>query len=206
MFDLSFCRSIPNLTIMAPADEAELRNMLHTAIESVDGPVCIRYPRGRGRGVPIDAAPSTVPLYQPRVVRKGSKVAIVSAGHALETAERVCALLAERRVDPTLVDARFIKPLDRRFYRQLFADHGHIVTLEENALTGGFGAGVMELAAVEGATSRILPIGYPDAFISHGDLSRLVETMGLTPEGIVERITGHIKSGRSRTAKVLMQK
>jgi 1-deoxy-D-xylulose-5-phosphate synthase len=188
---------------MAPSDEAELRNMLLTAIDTIDGPVCIRYPRGRGRGVPIDSPPSAMPLYRPRVVREGTKTAIVAAGHALEAAERVCDLLEPGRIHPTLVDARFVKPLDREFYRELLAGHSRVFTLEHNSLAGGFGSAVLELAAAEGARTPILPLGYPDRFVAHGTVDELLEEHGLTPERIAERIAASAKPGRSRRPRVL---
>ncbi|MBD3317705.1 MAG: 1-deoxy-D-xylulose-5-phosphate synthase [Chitinivibrionales bacterium] len=201
MFDLSFLRTVPNLTIMAPADEAELRDMLFTAIHAIDGPVCIRYPRGCGRGIQIDSPPATISQLSPRTIRKGTKLAIVSVGHALTTAECVCDLLKDQNINPTLIDARFVKPLDLDFYRVLTTNHDFVFTIEHNTITGGFGCGVLELAASEGVQTPIIPIGYPDRFVTHGKMTELSEITGMTPEKITARIMEFAVTAGRRKAK-----
>ena len=133
MFDLSFLRSVPGLTIMAPRDENQLRNMLYTAVNSINGPVCIRYPRGCGLGVPIDNEFQIVSPV-PEVIRQGQDLAIVSIGDFFSIANSVCENLTQLGYNPTLVDARFAKPLNIEFYTQLFSTHHHIITMENNTI------------------------------------------------------------------------
>jgi 1-deoxy-D-xylulose-5-phosphate synthase len=195
MFDLSFVRSIPNVVIMAPRNENELRHMLHTAVESVKGPVVIRYPRGGGSGIQLDSELRKIPIGVPQVISEGKKIAIVSIGDFFSKAEKVRDLLKEKGVTPTLIDAQFVKPLDHTFYQILFSEYSCIVTLENNSLAGGFGSALLELAeTLELETvPAFIRFGLPDAFVTHGDLKSLHSNNGLDENSIVEKILKKIR-------------
>lgn len=205
VFDLSFLRTVPGATIMAPRDERELRNMIYTAVLHTDGPVFVRYPRGKGTGAPVDGVFEAVPN-EPSVVQKGKGCAVVSTGHFFPAAERICDALRDDGLTPTLVDARFVKPLNEAFYRRLFTSHSHIVTLEPNSLAGGFGSGVLELLTDSGPKRKpsVLRIGYPDSFVAHGSVDELLREHGLDTESLIARarsfVTQPRKTSRSRTA------
>ena len=198
MFDLSFLRSVPGLTIMAPRDENQLRNMLYTAVNSINGPVCIRYPRGCGLGVPIDNEFQIVSPV-PEVIRQGQNLAIVSIGDFFSIANSVCENLTQLGYNPTLVDARFAKPLNIEFYTQLFSTHHHIITMENNTITGGFGSAVLELAhTLDIELPKFLRIGLPDEFVCHGDNQLIFRELKLDKDSLTERISNFVKSGITR--------
>lgn len=198
MFDLSFLRSVPGLTIMAPRDENQLRNMLYTAVDSINGPVCIRYPRGCGLGVQIDTEFQIIPAV-PDVIRQGQDLAIVSIGDFFSTASSVCENLTQLGYNPTLVDARFAKPLNEEFYTQLFSTHHHIITMENNSITGGFGSALLELAHnLDIELPRFLRLGLPDEFVCHGENQKIFRELKLDKDSLTNRICGFVKSGITR--------
>lgn len=200
MFDLSFVRTVPGAVIMAPRDENQLRHMINTAITKVDGPVFIRYPRGCGIGVEIDNNLSEIPVGLPETIEKGSAVALISIGDIYKTAIETANLLKEYGIKPTIVDARFAKPLDENFYKNIFSKHNLIVTLENNTLTGGFGSAILELAnsiALK-KTPSIMRIGLPDSFVGHGDGKLLFEKLNLTPNKIAGKILKSINHKSTR--------
>lgn len=186
VFDLTFLRAVPGLVVMAPSDEAELADMLHTAL-AIDGPVAIRYPRGAGRGVSLSAEPRMLTPGVSRTVRNGRDVAILAIGRMVETAERAAESLSARGVEADVVDMRWVKPLDRDAVRGA-AERPLIVTLEENTGEGGFGGAVMELLADESITIPVMRIAIPDCFVTHGKTSILLEEVGLTPESVTDAI------------------
>ncbi len=179
-FDLSFLRIIPNLTIMAPSSQDELQRMLRTAFD-IDGPVAIRYPRGMA--APFVAAAELEPLAvgEARVLEEGRDVALVGIGTGVGIALEAAALLRAQGEQPTVVDARFVKPLDARLLERLAATHQRIVTVEENALAGGFGSAVLEHV---GSSVPVIRFGLPDAFVPHGDRALLLRDLGLTPQAV----------------------
>lgn len=186
VFDLTFLRAVPGLVVMAPSDEAELADMVHTAL-AMDGPVAIRYPRGAGRGVSLSAEPRMLTPGVSRTVRNGQDVAILAIGRMVETAERAAESLSVRGVEADVVDMRWVKPLDRDAVRGA-AERPLIVTLEENTGEGGFGGAVMELLADESITVPVMRIAIPDCFVTHGKTSILLEEVGLTPESVTDAI------------------
>lgn len=192
-FDLSFLRAIPDATIMAPSNEAELRNMLYTAVKEIKGPVFIRYPRGSGPGIGIETPMTTLPLYQPNMIRPGKQCVLVAIGEYYQSAVKACAILEKSKIIPALVDARFVKPLDKEFYGSLFKDYSHIITLESNSLQGGFGSAILELASELNHRTKILNLGYPDRFIPHGSSEKLLKEIKLLPEDIAEKIIHFLK-------------
>lgn len=190
VFDLSFLRAVPNLMIMAPADEAELVNMLHTALHA-DGPVAIRYPRGTGRGVALPAEPEILEAGRAEVRRHGSDVSILAVGRMVGVAEDAAALLAADGVDAGVVNMRWIKPMDLEAV-SLAAERRLVVTIEENSGVGGFGAGVLEALADLGATVPVLRLAIPDCFITHGSTEQLLAEAGLTPDTVRSAVLGRM--------------
>ena len=187
-FDLAYLRTLPNLTVMAPRDEAELQRMLVTALAQ-DGPVAIRYPRGAGVGVPLSKAPSPVEVGRAAVLRTGGDLAFVAIGSMVGPALEAADLLERLGVDATVVDARFVKPLDGATLLGAAREERRIVTVEENVLAGGFGSAVLELLAERGGSGvRVIRLGLPDSFVEHGSPEELHELCGLTPSGICDSV------------------
>jgi 1-deoxy-D-xylulose-5-phosphate synthase len=183
-FDLSFLRSIPNMTVMAPADENECRMMLSTAF-SLDTPSAVRYPRGTGPGVAVQKNLSTVLVGKGEVRRKGSKVAILSFGSML-----AASLQAAEQLGATVANMRFVKPLDEELVLQLARTHDLLVTVEENTIQGGAGSAVAECLAQHGVRADILHLGLPDEFLEQGDPAQLLADCGLDAAGITRAIKG----------------
>ncbi|RNC67847.1 MAG: 1-deoxy-D-xylulose-5-phosphate synthase [Desulfuromonadales bacterium] len=188
LFDLSFLRHLPNMVLMAPKDENELQHMLKTALE-VDGPTAVRYPRGNGYGVSLDQVLDTLPLGKGEVLREGSHGAILALGTMVYPARLAAETVAAEGIDLTVVNARFVKPLDRDLILSLARSTGKLVTLEENACLGGFGTAVLELLEEEGLTGvPVLRIGYPDRYVEQGEQHELRAMYGLDAPGITARI------------------
>jgi len=189
-FDIAYLRSIPNLTLMAPMDEAELVAMLRTALR-IDGPVAIRYPRGAGVGVEIPAQPQVLEVGVGQVLESGERVALVGYGYgaqiALGAAER---LRDQTGITPTVVNARFVKPLDTGLMRQLAARHELVVTIEDHAAAGGFGSAVLQ--ALADRPARVLVLGLPDRFIDHGKRDVLLAEAGLGPQQVADRVAAEL--------------
>ncbi|MFO7304868.1 MAG: 1-deoxy-D-xylulose-5-phosphate synthase [Gammaproteobacteria bacterium] len=173
-FDLSYLRCVPNLLIMAPADENECRQMLFTAVQS-QMPAAVRYPRGQGPGVAIEKTMRALPIGKAQVRREGrSGLAIVAVGAMVPTCERVAATL-----DATLVNLRFVKPLDEELLLEIAATHRALVTVEENAVAGGAGSAIGELLAAHRVELPLLHLGIPDRFIEHGSREDCLAAAGL---------------------------
>lgn len=188
VFDLSYLRLLPNMTLMAPKDENELQHMLLTAIEH-GAPAALRYPRGSGIGVPLDQTFRKLPLGKAEVLRDGQDGAILAVGAMVYPACEAASILAAEGIDLAVVNARFIKPLDRELILSLASSVGKIFTVEENALMGGFGAAVLELLEEEGvAGTQVFRFGYPDKFIEQGEQPELRKMHGLDKEGIAAGI------------------
>ncbi|WP_424195877.1 1-deoxy-D-xylulose-5-phosphate synthase [Ampullimonas aquatilis] len=186
-YDIPFLRCIPNMTVMTPADENECRQLLTTAY-NVNGPSAVRYPRGSGIGKPIESELTSLPLGKGVICREVQKsghyrVAILAFGTLLYPA-----LEAAEKLDLTIANMRFVKPLDRELVLQLAQDHDAFVTIEEGALMGGAGSAVLELLAEEGLAKPVLQLGLPDQFIDHGDHAKLLASLGLDASGIEKAI------------------
>ncbi len=189
-FDISYLRILPNMTVMAPRDEAMLVRMLRTALAH-RGPVALRYPRGEGEGVALPARPEPVDIGRGEILREGERVAFVGYGYGVPVALGAAELLeAEHGVEPTVADARFAKPLDVDLMTELATEHELIVTVEENVLAGGFGSAVLEELADRDALAetRVLRLGLPDRFVTHGKPALLREEVGMTPESVAGRV------------------
>jgi 1-deoxy-D-xylulose-5-phosphate synthase len=184
-FDLSFLRCVPNMVVMAPADENECRQMLYTST-TVDGPAAVRYPRGQGPGVRIESQMSALPIGRAEIRREGRSGLLLLA---FGTMVAPCEALADK-YDATLVNMRFVKPLDVATVCSLAKTHRCIVTLEENAIAGGAGSAVSEHLAANGIDRLIHHIGIPDRFIEHGSRAECLAMAGLDPAGIERSIAG----------------
>ena len=188
VFDLSYLRIFPNMTIMAPGDENELRHMLSTAVK-MNGPVAVRYPRGSGWGVPLDETLVELSVGKGEILRQGDGGALLAVGTMVRPALAAAESLADEGIRLTVVNARFIKPLDRDLILDLARRTGIIITVEENALEGGFGTAVLELLEEEGLGGmRVRRLGYPDRYIEQGEQSELRSMCGLDAEGITRSV------------------
>ncbi len=182
-YDLTYLRCIPNLVIMAPSDENECRQMLYTA-STFGGPAVVRYPRGAGPGVPVVAQMTALPVGRAQTRREGrSGLALLVFGTLLDPSQKIA-----ERLDATLVNMRFVKPLDEDLVIALAAQHRAIVTIEENAVAGGAGSAVGELLASEGLQVPLLQVGIPDRFIEHGSRESCLAAAGLDAAGLSARV------------------
>ncbi|MDD3853167.1 MAG: 1-deoxy-D-xylulose-5-phosphate synthase [Syntrophomonadaceae bacterium] len=187
VFDLSYLRSIPNLTIMAPADENELIKMFNTAF-TISGPVAIRYPRGIGQGIAVTDEEDTIPVGQAQILDDGDDLAVIGIGRGVTFALDLVQLAAEYNISATLVDARFVKPIDRSCIKSVAQKCGRVVTIEDNVLQGGFGSAVMEILQEEGLTSQLLRAGIPDEFVEHGRVDLLFDYLDMNAEALLEKV------------------
>ncbi|MBQ2905277.1 MAG: 1-deoxy-D-xylulose-5-phosphate synthase [Peptococcaceae bacterium] len=189
IFDISYLRHIPNMVCMAPKDENELRHMLYSAL-SYDCPVAVRYPRGEGLGVPMDEALQILPLGKAEVLQEGSRITLLALGSMVHIAQEAAARISEEAgITPTVINARFAKPLDAETILRYAAQDTLLVTLEEHAVTGGFGSAVLELFNQHGMDTRnVMTIGIADSFVQHGNTARLKEMQGLDTDSIVAKI------------------
>ena len=188
VFDFSYLRHIPNLTVMAPKDESELRNMLVTA-EAINGPVVIRYPRGSGIGADISQPPVALTVGKAEELSTGGMVALIGIGAMVEPARKAAELLAVQGISCHVINARFVKPLDENLIRRLARDTGMIVTIEDNCLAGGFGSAVLECINANNLNwVKLLRLGWPDHFIEQGSRAQLMAKYQLTAEGIAESV------------------
>jgi 1-deoxy-D-xylulose-5-phosphate synthase len=196
VFDIAYLRPLPNMTVMAPRDEAMLRRMLRTALQ-IDGPAAIRYPRGNALGVELPSRIEPLEVGTGEILREGERVAVVGYGSGVKLALDAAEELAANGLDVTVADARFVKPLDRELLARLAAEHDLLVTVEEGVLQGGFGTAVWETLSEGGLTPRILRHGLPDRFVTHGAPRLLHEEVGFTAERLAERIEAAVLDPRS---------
>ena len=184
VFDIAYLRPIPGMVLMAPMDEAELVHMLHTAL-AIDGPSAIRYPRGAGTGVALPARPEALEVGRGEVLAEGSRVAIVGYGYGVQVGLDAAGIVSEALgVRPTVVNARFAKPLDVELLEDLARTHEVVVTIEDHVLEGGFGSAVREAIGAMGA--HLVHVGIPDRFIQHGRRDLLLAEAGVTPSAAAQ--------------------
>jgi 1-deoxy-D-xylulose-5-phosphate synthase len=190
VYDIAFMRSIPNMVLMMPKDENELRHMMKTAIEYNDGPIAVRYPRLNGVGVKMDDKLETIEIGTWTTVREGKKFALLATGAPMvEIAQQAAELLKSEGISPRIVNARFIKPLDENMLMELYEEGYSIVTLEEGAVLGGFGSAVLEFFAQRDIYSiKVKPIGIPDYFVEHGSPKEQRQEVGLTAERVATEL------------------
>jgi 1-deoxy-D-xylulose-5-phosphate synthase len=191
-FDISYLRPIPNIVLMAPKDENELQHMLYTAVQH-DGPSGFRFPRGNGFGVEMDQEFHTIPIGKAEVLRKGRDIAILAYGNPVNSALAAADLLAEEGVQAAVINARFAKPIDEELLTNLASNFTRVLTVEEGAIPGGFGAAVLEFyhAHHNLKEPKIHSIGLPDEFIEHGPQALWRDRFNMSAEGIVREIKEH---------------
>jgi 1-deoxy-D-xylulose-5-phosphate synthase len=195
VFDIAYLRCLPNIVLMAPRDEAMLVRMLRTALSYDDGPIALRYPRGEAVGVPLPGRPQAIEIGTGEILREGGtaaegggRVALLGYGTGVGKALAAADILADHGISVTVADARFAKPIDAGLVAQLAAEHELLVTVEEGVLAGGFGSAVWETLSDAGLSARILRVGLPDRYVTHGAPRLLHEEVGFTGERIAERI------------------
>ncbi|MEO0698706.1 MAG: transketolase C-terminal domain-containing protein, partial [Pseudomonadota bacterium] len=194
-FDITYLATLPNMVVMAAADEAELANMTYTAAEYDEGPIAFRYPRGSGTGVPIPDSLEKLEIGKGRVVREGSKVAILSLGARLEEAKKAADQLEAKGLSTTVADMRFAKPLDEDLIVRLMRTHEVVITIEEGAI-GGLGAHVLTYATDEGLTDeglKVRTMRLPDIFIDQDAPDKQYALAGLDADAIVEKVLSALK-------------
>ena len=192
-FDLSYLRCIPNMTVMAPADENECRQMLYTAFK-LNTPSAVRYPRGTGPGVPINPEMRALPVGKGELRRTGKRVAILAFGTMLAPA-----LAAGEKLDVTVANMRFIKPLDVELALRLARGHDLLVTVEENTVQGGAGSAVEECLQLHGISIPLVQLGLPDRFIEQGEHARMLADCGLDAKGLVALIESKLTQAKKLT-------
>jgi 1-deoxy-D-xylulose-5-phosphate synthase len=187
-FDLSYLSCLPNIVVMAPADENECRQMLYTAFQ-IDGPSAVRYPRGSGPGAQVKQEMKAVPIGKAEVRRRGANVALLAFGSML-----LPALDAGEELNASVVNMRFVKPLDHDIIREMAKTHALLVTIEENAAIGGAGSEIARSLEKQALNVRLLRLGLPDRFVDHGDTALLLASVGLDHAGIVARVRETVES------------
>ena len=194
VFDYAYLRSIPNMTIMAPKDENELRHMLKTAL-SFNGPISVRYPRGSGVGVDITEPMHELPIGKAEVLREGKELCFWAIGSMVQSAVQAADKLKEQGIDAGVVNMRFAKPLDKELLIEHAKRYGKIVTLEEGVLAGGVGSEVLEILDDAGLLRQcaVLRLGIPDEFVTHGDKKLLFRDLGLDTDAIVQKAAEFVK-------------
>ena len=191
VFDYTYLRMVPNMVVMAPRDEDQLRHMLATGLAREDGPSSIRYPRGSGLGVSIESDPCPIPLGKSETLLEGDDLCILAVGSMVHESLEAAQTLSKAGLSVEVVDMRFIKPLDEDLLVSVWRRHRLVVTVEENSLAGGFGAAILEWAASSGVAGhpQVLNLGIPDFFQEHASRSELLEEMGLNSRGLARRIS-----------------
>lgn len=204
-FDLSFLRVIPNMVLMAPKDENELRHMLKTATEH-SGPIAIRYPRGNGIGLPLETAMETIPIGKGEILREGSDVLLIGIGQTVQTALEAAARLEQQSIQAAVLNARFVKPLDQDLILDWAQRIGRVITIEDNALQGGFGSAVLEMFQENGfQPPSFTRLGLQDAFIPHGAQRILRNRCSIDAEGIERAAQMLVESDHGQLLRAIGQ-
>ena len=197
VFDLSYLRMIPGMVIMAPKDEAELRNMLYTAVEYKQGPIALRYPRGSALGVEVKEGFTALEIGKAEKLIEGDDVALLALGSMVNYSVKAAATLREQGINCEVINMRFAKPLDTDMLDYVASKFSKIITLEENNLPGGFGSGVAEYFISKNYKNDLSFIGIPDKFVEHGTQEELHHLLGIDPAGIVERVTAFTRLNKN---------
>lgn len=198
LFDISYLRGIPNLVLMAPKDEDELADMMQTALEH-DGPSAIRYPRGAVAGVRLKPTPRALPIGVSEIVREGEQVAIFSVGNMLPLALEAALRLELEGFSAAVINARFIKPLDRRTLLNYARLAGLVITFEDHVLNGGFGSAILEELNAADVTVPVVRVGWPDQFIEHGNIDALRKKYGVSVDAALENSRAHLARMSKKT-------
>tara|TARA_B100001778_G_scaffold319771_1_gene309597 strand:- start:1033 stop:1659 length:627 start_codon:yes stop_codon:yes gene_type:complete len=188
LFDIGYLRHIPNFIFMQPKDEDEFVDMLWTMTNHDSGPIAVRYPRGAGPGVKPKENPEIIDIGKAEIIKNGSDVGLIGLGHLFEMAEKTCSVLEEKGHSVSLINPRFIKPIDSSAIIEMAEKVKVICTFEDHVLHNGFGAAIIELLHDAGINTPVVRIGWPDEFIEHGNIPVLREKHGLTPENAIQMI------------------
>ena len=188
VFDISFLRQIPNVVVMAPKDENELQDMLKFAADYDESPISIRYPRGSGTATKIRKTFKKLEIGKAEVLREGKDAVILAIGEMTPASLEAAKILEDEGIDAEVVNMRFVRPLDTALLDDIASRNVPVVTVEENALPGGFGSAIMEYYAAQGVTPKVLLHGIPDSFVGQAARNRLLSSLGLDPEGIAEKV------------------
>jgi 1-deoxy-D-xylulose-5-phosphate synthase len=197
-FDLSYLRLIPNMVLMAPKDESELRDMLYTAVYYKDGPIALRYPRGSALGVKLKEGFDPIEIGKSEIIKEGSDTALFAAGAMVDYALKAAADLEAENISCEVVNMRFIKPLDYALLDDAAERFNTIFTIEENALMGGFGSSIAEYFSDKHYKNNLVRIGLPDKFIDHGTQQELHSILGIDSEGIRQKVSCIIHEFREK--------
>jgi len=204
VFDISYLRGIPNMVHMVPKDEDELADMLFTAMKW-DGPIAVRYPRGIGPGTPVKDVPQAIPIGKAELLQhsENDRVAIFALGAMVPMGEEIARKLEGQGIGAAVVNARFVKPIDREMIEFFGRTVDVVLTLEDHVLRGGFGSAVLEALSDLGITTPVVRIGWPDQFIEHGKIDALRAKYGLTADAAMEKLAPYLKSRAAKTAKAV---
>ncbi len=191
VFDFAFLRSIPNMVVMAPKDENELQSMVKTAVAYQEGPIAFRYPRGTGMGVKMASEPQVLPIGKSEIVREGEDVLVIAVGNRVYPALEAAQTLADAGISATVINARFVKPLDTATILPLAERIGKVITIEDGVIMGGFGSAVLEAIAAAGLKDvQIRNLGIPDEFVEHGDVQHLYALCQCDADAVVRTAQG----------------
>ena len=198
VFDFAFLRSIPNMVVMAPKDENELQSMVKTAVSYQEGPIAFRYPRGTGMGVKMASEPQVLPIGKSEIVREGEDVLVIAVGNRVYPALEAAQTLADSGISATVINARFVKPLDTATMLPLAERIGKVITIEDGVIMGGFGSAVLEAIAAAGLKDvQIRNLGIPDEFIEHGDSQHLYALCQCDADAVVRTAQGMLQQKTS---------
>ena len=186
VFDFAYLRHLPNMVVMAPKDEDELQHMVKTAVEHEKGPIALRYPRGSGVGVPMANQPQSIPIGKGEILRSGNNLLILAIGNRVHPALEAADVMEDAGISATVVNARFVRPLDSELILPLAEQIGKVITIEDGVLMGGFGSAILEMFADYGLTKiQVKRLGIPDQFVDHGDVNALYHLCGCDADAIV---------------------
>jgi 1-deoxy-D-xylulose-5-phosphate synthase len=197
VFDIAYCRTVPGMVVMAPADEEELRHMLFTAVRYDAGPIALRFPRGSGPGATLSSEFQEIEIGRGHVLRAGEDVALVGLGTSVDWCVQAATELEQDGIECTVINARFAKPLDEELLLNVIAGHRHVIVVEEHQLMGGFGSAVLEMCeARRVAAGHVQRMGIADRFVAHAPRARQLAHVGLTPQHIVQRVREALGHGK----------
>jgi len=186
VFDMAYLRSIPNMVLMSPKDENELQHMFKTALCYEMGPIALRYPRGTGLGVELDSEPKPINIGEAEICREGEDLLIIAIGNRVYPALEAAETLSETGIKASVINARFVKPLDTSLIIDMARQIGKVITVEDGILMGGFGSAILEALAVEGITDvQVNSLGVPDRFVEHGDVNTLYDRYSYDTQAII---------------------
>nr|WP_256123970.1 1-deoxy-D-xylulose-5-phosphate synthase [Paenibacillus chitinolyticus] len=201
VYDIAFLRNLPNMVLMMPKDENELRRMMRTGIDYNEGPIAVRYARINGLGVPMDENPQPIPIGTWETLTEGDTMAVLAVGPMNQVALEAADMLRKEGINLRVINARFIKPLDEAMLLQLAKEHMPIITMEEGSEQGGFGSAVLEFYAKQGIEGvRVRTMGVPDYFVEHGSIKEQRQEVGLTAEHLITQVHTLLPRKRQRSA------